>query len=63
MELFNTTGFDIQDKVFVILDEKKYFGTVIEIDNRLERVMVDYTGKGNVKTDWFSKSFWKKVNN
>lgn len=63
MELFNTTGFDIQDKVFVILDEKKYFGTVIEVDGRLDRIKVDYTAKSERKPaiDWFQKSYWSKI--
>jgi len=65
MELFNSTGFEIKDKVFVILSDEKYFGTVIEVDSRLDRIKVDYTTKLNDKLaiDWFNKSFWTKLNN
>jgi len=28
MTLFNSTGFEIEDRVFVILNDIKYFGTV-----------------------------------
>ena len=65
MELFNSTGFDIKDKVFVILDEKKYLGTVVDVDSRLDRVKVDYTSKSDSKkvVDWFHKSYWSLVNN
>jgi hypothetical protein len=62
MELFNTTGFKIQDKVFVMLDGIKYFGTVIDIDDRLDRILVDYTSTNLVLRvkSWFHKSFWQK---
>lgn len=36
MELFNTTGFEIADKVFVVLNEIKYYGKVIKVDPRLD---------------------------
>jgi hypothetical protein len=61
MTLFNSTGFAPQDSVFVILDDKKYFGVVLDTDDRLDRVKVDFTAKsvGQVKA-WFHKSFWQK---
>jgi hypothetical protein len=64
MELFNTTGFEVNDKVCIVLDEKKYFGTVVKTDDRLDRIKVDYTAKGKEPAiDWFHRSFWKKVSN
>lgn len=62
MTLFNTTGFEIEDRVFVILNDIKYFGTVVDTDDRLDRVKVDYTGKysANSAVSWFHKSFWEK---
>jgi len=64
MELFNTTGFEVDDKVFVIIDEKKYLGIVIKTDDKLDRIKVDYTAKSKEhRIDWFHKSFWRKVNN
>lgn len=64
MELFNSTGFEVDDRVFVILEGQKYFGTVIKVDPRLDRIKVDYTSNNGVLrvTDWFHKSFWQKVN-
>ncbi|MBC7845546.1 MAG: hypothetical protein H7Y10_03540 [Flavobacterium sp.] len=62
MELFNSTGFEVQDKVFVELDGKKYFGTVVRTDTERDRIKVDYTSKSEEQVkDWFHKSFWKKV--
>lgn len=62
MELFNTAGFEVNDKVFVVLSDVKYFGLVVEIDERLERIKVDFTGKNSVSAvSWFNKNFWKKV--
>ena len=63
MELFNTTGFEVDDKVFTVLNEIKYFGIVLKIDDKLDRIKVDYTSKGEKAIDWFHKSFWQKVNN
>lgn len=60
MELFNTTGFEVTDKVFTVLGEVKYFGTVIEIDNTKNKIKVDYSAKGEDAIDWFDTSFWKK---
>ena len=61
MELFSTTGFEVGDKVFVVLNDVKYFGVVVEIDDRLERVKVDFTSKSvSCTISWFHKSFWKK---
>ena len=64
-ELFNSTGFEVDDRVFVILEGQKYFGTVIKVDPRLDRIKVDYTSNNSVLrvTDWFHKSFWSKVTN
>jgi hypothetical protein len=61
MELFSTTGFEIGDKVFTLLDDKKYFGVVVKIDDRLGRIKVDYSAKGETAIDWFRKHFWQKV--
>lgn len=36
-EANNTTGFELEDKVFVVLEGKKYFGTVKKVDPRLDR--------------------------
>lgn len=61
MELFNSTGFDEGDKVFVELDGIKYFGTVIKTDSERNRIKVDYTAKSKEpQIDWFHKSFWSK---
>lgn len=64
MELFNTTGFEVDDRVFVVLDGQKYFGTVVKVDARLDRIAVDYTSRNGVLRvkDWFHKSFWSKQN-
>lgn len=62
MELFNTTGFEAGDKVFVVLEDKTYYGTVKEVDDRLERIRVDIsTSKDRECLVWFKPSFWKKV--
>ena len=61
MELFNTTGFDLFDKVQVTLDQETYYGTVIDIkDNKIK---VDYTSKTDNKKviDWFACKFWTKL--
>ena len=65
MTLFNSTGFEIEDKVFVILNDIKYFGTVKKTDERLDRIMVDYSAEMSRSSalDWFHKSFWEKVTN
>lgn len=61
MELFNSTGFEVEDKVFVVLDEKKYFGVVKKVDSRLDRISVDYSSDAECEVkDWFHKSFWSK---
>jgi len=60
MELFSTTGFTLQDKVFTILNEIKYFGIVLETDDKRDRIKVDYSAKGEKAIDWFHKSFWQK---
>jgi hypothetical protein len=63
MELFNTTGFEVDDKVFVIIDDKKYTGIVLKTDSDRNRIKVDYTAKSKEhRVDWFHKSFWKKYN-
>lgn len=61
MELFNSTGFEVTDKVFTVLNDVKYFGIVLKVDERLDRVKVDYSAKGEKAIDWFHKSFWQKV--
>lgn len=61
MELFNTTGFEVDDPVFVILDGQKYQGKVMKVDPRLDRIKVIYSQDENLeKIDWFHKSFWSK---
>jgi hypothetical protein len=61
MELFNTMGFEKGDKVFTLLDDKKYFGIVLKLDDKREMIKVDYSAKGEEAINWFHKSFWKKV--
>nr|WP_315173558.1 hypothetical protein [uncultured Flavobacterium sp.] len=61
MELFNSTGFEVTDKVFTMLDDVKYFGFVTEIDDKRDRIKVDYSAKGEKAIDWFHKSFWTKT--
>lgn len=63
--LFNSTGFEIEDKVFVVLNGEKYHGTVKKTDERLDRIMVDYSAEMSRSSalDWFHKSFWEKVTN
>jgi hypothetical protein len=62
MELFNTTGFEVGDRVFVVLEEKTYYGTVKEVDERLQRLRVDISADKNKEVlYWFKLSFWKKV--
>lgn len=61
MELFNSTGFEVGDKVFVVLDGNKYFGVVKKVDSRLDRIAVDYSSDVECEVkDWFHKSFWSK---
>lgn len=61
MELFNTTGFDIHDKVFVILNEIKYYGKVIKLDSRLDRIKVNFSpDREREVAQWFNKGFWSK---
>jgi len=63
MELFNNTGFEVNDKVFALLNEVKYFGIVIDIDDKKGKIKVDYSASMSRSSaiDWFDKSFWKKV--
>lgn len=62
-ELFNSTGFEVDDRVFVVLDGQKYFGTVKKCDERLDRIKVLFSQEGNPeRIDWFHKSFWSKQN-
>lgn len=61
MELFDKPGFWPKDKVFTVLDDKKYFGVVLKIDIKRGRIKVDYSAKGETAIDWFEKSFWQKV--
>lgn len=63
LDLFNTTGFEVTDKVFVTLDKETYHGTVVKTDNKLDRIKVDYTAKSEKEPaiDWFHKSFWTKL--
>lgn len=62
MELFNTTGFEVGNKVFVVLEDKTYYGTVKGVDERLGRLNVDIsTDKNKEVLHWFKLSFWKKV--
>jgi len=65
MELFNNTGFEPQDKVFVILEDEMYYGTVLKTDNEQNRIKVDYTAKSQKEPaiDWFHKSYWTKLTN
>jgi hypothetical protein len=62
--LFNSTGFEIEDRVFVILNDIKYFGTVKKTDERLDRIAVDFSAdKEREVMSWFNKGFWEKVTN
>lgn len=61
MELFSSTGFAIGDRVFTLLDDRKYFGVVLKVDDRLKRIKVDYSAKGENAIDWFRTHFWQKV--
>lgn len=62
-ELFNTTGFEVDDRVFVVLEGQKYFGTVKKTDERLDRIAVDYSSDRECEVkSWFHKSFWSKQN-
>lgn len=64
MELFNSTGFDVDDKVFVKLTDNTYYGIVLKVDSRLDRIRVKYSQDQNKEVyDWFHKSFWSKVTN
>ena len=63
MELFNTTGFELFDKVQVTIDKETYYGTVIDINEKDNKIKVDYTAKSDKKPviDWFDCKFWKKL--
>lgn len=62
-ELFNSTGFEVDDRVFVVLDGHKYFGTVIKFDERLDRIKVGFSSDRECEVaQWFHKSFWSKQN-
>lgn len=62
MELFDTTGFAVGDIIYVVLEEKTYYGKVNETDSRLERIKVDIsTDKNKEVLQWFNQNFWKKV--
>lgn len=64
IELLNMTGFNIDDKVFVKLTDNTYYGIVLKIDSRLDRIRVKYSQDPNKEvSDWFHKSFWSKVTN
>ena len=61
MELFNSTGFEIGDQVWVELEGIKYFGKVVKVDDSMDRIKVDYTALSkNEVVDWFHKKFWSK---
>lgn len=63
MELFNTTGFEVGDNVFVIIDGQKYHGKVVKVDSKMDRIAVDYSSDIECEVkDWFHKSFWSKQN-
>lgn len=60
--LFNTTGFEIEDRVFVIFNDVKYYGTVKKLDPRLDRILVDFSSDSECEVvQWFHQSFWKKA--
>lgn len=62
MELFSRTGFYLEEKVFVDLEGVRYFGTVIQIDDKFERIKVDFTVKSKKQVaEWFKPSFWSKL--
>ena len=62
MALFNTTGFEIEDRVFVIFNDITYYGTVKKLDSRLDRIAVDFSSDRECEVvQWFHQSFWKKV--
>lgn len=63
MEMFNTTGFEVTDKVQVTIDKETYYGTVLATDSDQNKIQVDYTAKNDKKPviDWFQCSFWKKL--
>jgi hypothetical protein len=61
MELFSSTGFEVGDSVWVELDGFRYHGKVVKVDDRLDRIKVDYSSALTSKTsDWFPKTFWSK---
>lgn len=63
MILFNSTGFEVDDRVFVVLEGQKYFGAVKKVDPRLDRIKVLFSKEGNPeRIEWFDKSFWSKQN-
>jgi hypothetical protein len=63
MELFNDSGFEVTDKVFVKLGKETYHGTVLKIDTSRNKIKVDYTAKSDKEKaiDWFAYSFWTKT--
>lgn len=63
MELFNDTGFEVADKVFVTIDKETYYGTVLKTDSTRNRIKVDYTAKTEKQPvkDWFDCKFWTKL--
>lgn len=62
MEMFNTTGFEVTDKVQVTIDKETYYGTVLATDSDQNKIEVDYTSKSDKKPviDWFRLEFWNK---
>ena len=61
MELFNSTGFEIGDQVWVELEGIKYFGKVVKVDDSMDRIKVDNNEQTkNEVVDWFHKKFWSK---
>ena len=62
MELFNDSGFEVTDPVFVKIDGKTYHGIVIKIDTARKRIKVDYTALSTEPAiDWFKYNFWTKT--
>lgn len=62
LELFTDTGFVVDDKVYLIIRKKTYYGQVLEIDQLRNRILVDYTTTSKQPViDWFKCSFWKKI--
>jgi hypothetical protein len=63
MELFNNSGFEVTDKVFLKIGKETYYGTVLKIDTSRNKIKVDYTAKSDKEKvkDWFAYSFWTKL--